>query len=176
MAKLAKTKSSDREIVLVLADIRSVQNTASLFRTADCAGVSKIYLVGTTPTPVDRFERVRSDFAKISLGAEKSVLYEYVKEVEVLVKKLKKEGFEIVALEQSEKSIDYKMYQAKGKVALILGAEVFGVSKEVLKLCDTILEIPMQGLKESLNVSVAGAVALFQISRFDLKIPRSRTS
>ena len=97
-----------RNLKLILLDIRSVQNTASLFRTADCAGISKIYLVGTTPTPIDRFKRVRSDFAKISLGAEKTVPYEYFSDFEILAEKLKKEKCAIVALEQSKKSVDYK--------------------------------------------------------------------
>ena len=151
------------ELAIILLDIRSVQNTASLFRTADCAGVKKIYLVGTTPSPIDRFKRVRPDFAKISLGAEKSVDYEYVAEIETLLAWLKKDGFEIVALEQDERSIDYKTYSPKGKIALILGTEVSGVPKDVLEQCDAIVEIPMKGKKESLNVSVAGAVAVFRL-------------
>lgn len=151
------------ELAIILFDIRSVQNTASLFRTADCAGVSKIYLVGTTPTPVDRFKRPRTDFAKISLGAEKSVPYEYISSVEKLIARLKIDGFEIVALEQSKTSIDYKEYFLAGKAVLILGNEVTGVSEEVLRQCDAVVEIPMRGKKESLNVSVAGAVAVFRI-------------
>jgi 23S rRNA (guanosine2251-2'-O)-methyltransferase len=151
------------ELAIILLDIRSVQNTASLFRTADCAGVSKIYLVGTTPTPIDRFNRERKDFAKISLGAEKSIPYEYVPSIDTLLEKLKQEQYEIVALEQSSDSIDYKSYSLKGKTALILGTEVSGVPKEVLEKCDTVVEIPMKGEKESLNVSVAGAVAIFRI-------------
>jgi 23S rRNA (guanosine2251-2'-O)-methyltransferase len=151
------------ELAIILLDIRSVQNTASLFRTADCAGVSKIYLVGTTPTPIDRFKRERKDFTKISLGAEKTVPYEYVSSIETLLEKLKEEKYEIVALEQSPNSIDYKNYSLKGKAALILGTEVSGVPKEVLEKCNTVLEIPMRGEKESLNVSVAGAVAIFRI-------------
>jgi len=152
-----------RNLKLILLDIRSVQNTASLFRIADCAGVSKIYLVGTTPTPIDRFKRVRADFAKISLGAEKTVPYEYFADFEILLEKLKKEKCIIVALEQNEKSVDYKSYKIKGNTALLLGTEVSGVPKEVLEMCDEIIEIPMLGKKESLNVSVAGAVAIFRL-------------
>ena len=155
--------SKQNELVLVLFDIRSVQNTASLFRTADCAGLSKIYLVGTTPPPIDRFSRVRKDFAKISLGAEKTVPHVYIADIETLLEKLKKEKYEIVALEQSENSIDYKNYRLKGKTALVLGNEVTGVSKNVLEQCDVVIEIPMSGKKESLNVSIAGAIAVFRI-------------
>ena len=152
-----------RNLKLILLDIRSAQNTASLFRTADCAGVSKIYLVGTTPTPIDRFKRTRADFAKISLGAEKTVPYEYFADFEILAELLKKEKCTIVALEQNEKSVDYKEYAIKGDTALVLGTEVSGVPKEVLEKCDEIIEIPMLGKKESLNVSVAGAVAIFRL-------------
>lgn len=158
MEKIDKQKN-----ILILLDIRSVQNTASLFRTADCAGISKVYLVGTTPSPIDRFNRMRNDFAKISLGAEKSIPYEYVERADALIDALKKEGYEIAALEQSADSIDYKEYMPKGRCALILGNEVSGVSKEVLEKCDVTIEIPMFGEKESLNVSVAGAIALFRI-------------
>ena len=151
------------KLKLILLDIRSVQNTASLFRTADCAGVSKIYLVGTTPTPIDRFNRARADFAKISLGAEKTVPHEYFQDFETLFQKLKEEKCEVVALEQNEKAIDYKSFELKGDTALILGTEVSGVPYEVLEKCDAIIEIPMLGEKESLNVSVAGAVAIFRM-------------
>lgn len=166
MEKNSKQNSKQEkmcELVLVLVDIRSVQNTASLFRTADCAGISKIYLVGTTPMPIDRFKRTRVDFAKISLGAEKTVSHEYIEDTETLLKKLHEEKYEIVALEQSKDSISYKDFKMKGKTALILGNEVSGVPPEVLKLCDGIVEIPMCGKKESLNVSVAGAIAVFRI-------------
>ncbi len=152
-----------QELALVLIDIRSVQNTASLFRTADCAGVSKIFLVGTTPTPIDRFDRVRDDFKKISLGAELSVPYEYIPDTDALLKKLQEGNYQVVALEQTEVSADYKEFKIKGKTALILGTEVYGISEDVLVMCDDVIEIPMHGAKESLNVSVAGAVALFRI-------------
>lgn len=155
--------STDNETVLVLLDIRSVQNTASLFRTADCAGIKKIYLVGTTPTPLDRFNRARSDFSKVSLGAEKSVTWEHVPNGEELITALKSKGYKVVALEQDEKSIDYKECKIEGKTSLLLGTEVSGVPRNILEKCDAVIEIPMMGEKESLNVSVAGAIALFRI-------------
>lgn len=154
---------TQKEVRLILLDIRSVENVASIFRTADCAGVSKIYLVGVTPAPIDRFKRARQDFAKVALGAEKIIPYEQIESVENLIEKLKEQGFEIVALEQDERSIDYKKFEVKNKIALILGAEVTGVVRKVLDRCDSIIEIPMLGKKESLNVSVATAVALFRI-------------
>lgn len=140
-----------------------MQNTASLFRTADCAGVEKIYLVGTTPTPLDHFKKPRKDFIKIALGSEKSVPYEYVKTLFPLVKRLKKEGYTVYALEQDSTSVHYKKATYQKKSALIAGNEPYGISKKTLSSVDTIVEIPQFGQKESLNVVVATAVVLFEI-------------
>lgn len=151
------------EKVIILENIRSVVNVGAIFRTADAVGISKIYLTGYTPTPLDRFGRVRNDISKSALGAEKMVSWEYFKEAESLIEKLKKDGFEIVAIEQSENSIDYKKFKIKINTAFIFGNEVGGVSKSILKKCDKILEIPMKGKKESLNVSVTVGVVLFGV-------------
>ena len=151
------------EVVVILHNIRSVYNVGSVFRTADAVGVSKIYLTGYTPTPLDRFGRERKDVAKSALGAQKSVAWEYAKSVGSVIKKLKKEEFEIVAVEQSEYSIDYKKYKPEQKVAFLFGNEVRGVSKQLLSKCDKIIEIPMKGKKESLNVSVSAGVVLFGV-------------
>ncbi|MES2216712.1 MAG: TrmH family RNA methyltransferase [Patescibacteria group bacterium] len=151
---------------LLLDNIRSVHNVGSIFRTADTLGISHIYCVGTTPVPVDRFDRKRKDFTKVSLGAEDSVKWEYVenKNCASLIQSLKKEGLKVVALEQSSDSIDYKEVKLNGLDSLIiLGSEVEGVSPELLKLSDLIAEIPMKGKKESLNVSVAIAVFLYRL-------------
>ncbi len=154
------------DIRLILDNIRSVHNVGSIFRTADAAGVTKLYLVQTTPAPIDRFGRARKDLAKVSLGAENSVAWEHLDDADVvaLIKSLKKEGFTIVALEQDKKSIDYRTLKIDDKIALILGNEVGGVSKELLERADAIIEIPMAGKKESLNVSVAAGVALFHLN------------
>jgi len=156
-------KKTDKTTVLVLDNIRSTHNVGSIFRIADCVGVLKIYLVGVTPDPVDRFGRDRKDIAKVSLGAEKTILWEHATDIKKLIAKLKKDGFEVVALEQDEDSIDYKKYKPQFPFALILGEEVNGIRKETLNLCDKIIEIKMAGEKESLNVSVATGVALFRI-------------
>ena len=152
-----------REIIIVLDNIRSVLNTGAIFRTSDAAGVVKIYLCGCTPTPIDRFNRVRQDFAKTALGAEKSVAWEYKERTTEALKDLKKKGFKIVAIEQSSKSQDYKKIKIKNKTAIVLGNEVLGVSPAVLKQADIIAEIPMLGEKESLNVSVAFGIVLFRL-------------
>ena len=86
-------------LVLVLHNIRSVYNVASIFRTADGAGVSKIYLIGVTPTPIDRFGKFRADFSKVALGAEKTIAWEQFKNFGEVYKKLKSDGCEILAVE-----------------------------------------------------------------------------
>ncbi|MFA6554540.1 MAG: TrmH family RNA methyltransferase [Candidatus Paceibacterota bacterium] len=152
-----------KDIRLLLDNIRSVHNVGSIFRTAETVGVTKIYCIDTTPTPTDRFNRKRNDLAKVALGAEDLVPWEYLKDSISLVKRLKKEGFKIVALEQAENSINYKKIKSKEKVLLILGNEVGGVSKQLLNLSDEIAEIPLKGKKESLNVSVAGGIMMFEL-------------
>jgi len=151
------------ENILILHDIRSVENVGAMFRTADAAGINKIYLTGYTPTPLDRFGRKRGDLAKSALGAEEFVPWEQKKSISSLFTKLKKDKFLIVGIEQSKNSTDYKKVKLQDKNVFIVGAEVTGIPKNVLKKCDIIAEIPMRGLKESLNVSVACGVALFRI-------------
>lgn len=151
-----------RETYILLHDIRSVYNVGAIFRTADAVGVTKIYLSGITPTPLDRFGQPRSDFAKCALGSEKTVAWEYRKSPAVLISRLKKEGTQIVCVEQSDASIDYKKAKLGKKVLVILGNEVSGVPGSILKKADTIAEIPMRGLKESLNVSVSAGIVLYR--------------
>lgn len=152
-----------KESVLVLIDIRSAVNVGAIFRTADAVGINKIYLVGVTPRPTDKFGRIQKDIAKSALGAENFVSWEYQEDANLLIKKLKRNNYEIIALEQDNKSIDYREIKRKEKMAFILGQEVSGVDKEILKKCNQIAEIPMSGKKESLNVSVACGIFLFRI-------------
>jgi len=154
---------NNQENILILHNIRSVENVGAIFRTADAVGIDKIYLVGYTPTPLDRFGRKRGDLAKSALGAEEYVKWEAKKGLPALLRSLRREKFQIVAIEQDKKSIDYKKLKLKNKNAFIVGAEVTGISKKVLEKCDIITEIPMRGKKESLNVSVATGIALFRI-------------
>lgn len=150
-----------KENILILHDIRSVENVGAMFRTADAAGINKIYLTGYTPLPLDRFGRKRGDLAKSALGAEEFVPWEQKKNISSLLKILKEEKFQIIGIEQDDNSIDYKKVKLKNSNAFIVGAEVTGIPKNVLKKCDVIAEIPMRGKKESLNVSVALGVVLF---------------
>ena len=165
-------------IAVVLHNIRSVHNVGSIFRTADAAGAEKIYLCGITPEPYDRLGNLRKDFAKVALGAEKNILWDSERSASRVINALKKDGWKILAVEQSKKSVPYfklKISDKKMKVAVILGDEVRGLPPTVLKLADEILEIPMRGAmvrdtihpkhsgngKESLNVSVAFGVVVF---------------
>jgi len=152
-----------REVIVILDNIRSTHNVGSIFRTADALNISKIILGGTTPAPVDRFGRARADIAKVALGAEKSVIWEYEEDILSVIKKLKKAGYKIIMIEQAKNSVDYKKVRIGNKVVFVLGEEVKGIDTKVLKLAGITAEIPMKGKKESLNVSVAFGVALFRI-------------
>ena len=173
---LSQKQRAKREVSVLLYDIRSAHNVGSIFRTADGAGVSKIFLGGYTPTPNDRFGRKRKDFQKVSLGAEDSVPFEVLgdKGAVDFLAEIKKDYY-IVALEQSRDSLNIldqeKLAKLLGsldkqKILLVLGNEVEGVSKEILDIADLIVEIPMLGEKESLNVSIAGAIAIYLLSNF----------
>jgi len=155
------------ELIAVLHNIRSLHNVGSMFRTADGAGFQKIYLTGYTPAPTDIFGKVRPEIAKTALGAEKSVSWEKRKDLGRLIADLKKQGFLILALEQARNSIPYDKLKLPRnvKTVLIVGNEVRGMAPGILGKCDKILEIPMRGEKESLNVSVAFGIAAYALRR-----------
>ena len=149
-----------QDISVILHDIRSIHNVGSIFRTADGAGVSKIYLTGYTPTPIDRFGRKVDAFTKVSLGAEETVSWEQT-EITQLIPQLKKDGVQVIAVEQSSDSVPYKELKLESPAAFIFGNEVDGISDEVLKIVDTVIELPMKGEKESLNVAVSAGIVLY---------------
>jgi len=153
------------EITLILHNIRSVYNVGAIFRTADAVGVKKIYLTGYTPTPLDRFGRKRPDVVKSALGAEEAVSWEQKENPEKLITDLKKDNFEIIALEQDSRAQDYRKVKTKEKIALLVGNETEGLSQTLLNLSDVVAQIPMRGDKESLNVSVAAGVVLYELTR-----------
>ena len=158
-----KNQENQNNNIVILHNIRSVENVGAMFRTADAAGINKIYLTGYTPCPLDRFGRKRRDLAKSALGAEEFVKWKQKKNIFLLLAKLKREKYFIIAIEQDEDSIDYKKVKLRRKNVFIVGTEVAGIPKNILKNCDIIAEIPMRGKKESLNVSVALGIALFRI-------------
>jgi len=159
----------EKKFYLVLHRIRSAYNVGSMFRTADGVGVDKIFVTGFTQAPSEKRYELQSKaekmLSKTALQADKHVSWEQEKNVSNVIEKLKKEGFQIVALEQDDKSIDYRRYNppASGKVALIVGNEPRGIDKRILKKCDKIIDIPMRGKKQSLNVAVALGVATYEI-------------
>lgn len=154
---------TDKELVLILHNIRSSYNVGSLLRTADAAGVGKVFLSGYTPSVNDRFGRINKALSKTALGAEKTTKIKKINNLNSLFTDMKRAGFKIIAIEQSKESTNYKKVHPARRTAFILGNEVRGLHRNILNKCDAIAEIPMKGKKESLNVSVAGGVAIFRI-------------
>lgn len=171
MANQPLSRSIRNFMLAILHNIRSAHNVGSIFRTADAAGIEKLYLCGITPTPLDRFGRPQKDVAKVALGAEKSVPWEHCVSTTRLLDRLKKEGFTIFAVEQDPRSVSVLRFGLKNvlrpnlktHIALVFGDEVRGLSSAILKRADTILEIPMFGKKESLNVSVAFGIVAYRL-------------
>lgn len=170
-------------MIVILHNIRSLYNVGSIFRTADAAGIEKIYLCGITPSPLDRFGKIKPQISKVALGAEKTTPWEKIKDANRLIKKLKNDGFKIYAIEQDKKSIPYYRVRLVPEslpiTALVLGDEVRGLPRSILSKADGILEIPMRGKlirdpahpkhmkkgKESLNVGVAFGIVAFSLLR-----------
>ena len=159
-------------MILILDNLRSAHNVGALFRTADGAGVTHVYLVGITPTPAEPSRLYQTlaqkTLAKTALGAECSISWTSVKSLARLATRLRADGHELVALEEVDgiTAIDYREWQPKpGKIpALIVGNEVDGLGGKTLALVDSIINLPMRGMKRSLNVSVAGSIALYHLS------------
>ncbi len=149
----------ENKFFVVCDNIRSLENIGSVFRTADALGVNKIYLCGICGKPPHH------KISKTALGAEKTVPFEYCRQTWRLAEELKKQKVQVVALEQNKKAISYEKFRPKFPLALVVGNEVRGVSKKVLEQADAIIELPMAGRKESLNVSVAFGVAGFEINK-----------
>lgn len=141
----------------------------SLFRTCEGLGVNKVYLTGYTPYPMTAEDermphiakKVDGQIEKTALGAEKILNWQHEDSLEKVISELKSAGYSILALEQADNSKQLNEYKPSSKIALILGNEVDGLNPEVLKMCDEVLEIPMQGKKESFNVVQAAAMALY---------------
>ena len=152
--------------LLILDNIRSVLNVGAMFRTAEAIGVDHMYLVGITPTPLDRFGRERSDFAKAAVGAQTMVDWSYYKEQSQVLDNLQHNALDIplYALEKNYESVHYKNILPTNHFALVVGSETSGVSQDFLVAANKILHIPMYGQKESLNVSTACGIALYGIS------------
>jgi tRNA G18 (ribose-2'-O)-methylase SpoU len=158
-------------LVLVAHDIRSAHNIGSLIRTAEGLGVSRLFITGYSPYPAAPDDsrlphiagKITARIHKTSLGAEDSLDWAYRQDVTKVIHRLKTEGYTIAGLEQAAGAISLVEFDPPSKIALIVGSEVGGLSREVLVLCDKIIEIPMAGNKESFNVAVAAGMALFHL-------------
>ena len=142
---------------MIAHNIRSLYNIGTFFRTADALAIDKIYLTGYSGIPP------QAGITKVALGAENSVPWEQYKNISALIKKLKAQGIQIVALELDKKAVNIFKFKPNFPLALLVGNEVRGVSKNLLKKADKIVYLPMRGKKESLNVGVAMAVAGYYI-------------
>jgi tRNA G18 (ribose-2'-O)-methylase SpoU len=153
-------KSSEKSPLIIIADnVRSMHNVGSIFRTSDAFLVEKIYLCGITPTPPHR------EIQKTALGATESVDWQYAENTLEVINQLKKEGWTILALEQTTNSVmlDELKVEKGEKIAIVLGNEVDGVNQEVINLCHKAVEIPQFGTKHSFNVSVSCGIMLWQV-------------
>ncbi|HBK34434.1 MAG: tRNA/rRNA methyltransferase (SpoU) [Candidatus Uhrbacteria bacterium GW2011_GWE2_40_58] len=147
-------------MIMIAHNIRSLHNVGSIFRSADAFGIEKLYLTGFTGTPP------RKEIAKVALGSEQRVPWEFFSDIHSLLSLLKSEGKQIVAIETGEQAVSLHSFSTEPhKLVLIVGNEVEGIEKEVLENCDVIVEIPMTGRKRSLNVSVAAGIALFSLGQ-----------
>lgn len=159
------------EIIVIAHNIRSIHNVGSIFRTAEGFGVQKIILSGYTPYP--RIEndtrlphiadKLTAQIHKTALGAEKIVPFTYLETLDLGTLDLA--GYRLIALEQDDQSTNLRDYDPPAKIALLLGEEVHGITPELLAQVDDIVEIPMQGKKESFNVSVAAGIALYALAK-----------
>ena len=160
-------QSEKTPIILVLDDIRSLNNIGSVFRTADAFLIEKIYLCGISATPPNK------EIHKTALGATETVDWEHNPDVLKVIENLKKENITTLAIEQVESAVflqDFKVDKDK-KYALVFGNEVYGVSQEAVRLCDGCIEIPQLGTKHSLNISVSAGIVvwdLFQKMKWNL--------
>ena len=144
-------------LILILDDVRSLNNIGSVFRTADAFLIKKIYLCGITATPPHK------DIHKTALGATESVDWEYRSQATAIVKQLQTDGVKVYAIEQAEEAVSLEKFTVKinETFAFVLGNEVKGVSQTTVNLRDGVIEIPQEGTKHSLNISVASGVVMW---------------
>lgn len=157
-------------VVVVLDNLRSVHNTASIARSAWFFGVEALHACGTTPLPQDRFGRWRSDFAKVALGAERVLPIHSWESTLQALEALRTQGMFVACLEQHPQALplEHGVRKARFPVALVVGEERHGIDPSVLSVADSIWEIRRVGGKESLNVAVAAGIALWALRTFTL--------
>lgn len=159
-------------LVVIAHNIRSTYNVGAILRSCDGFGVQEFYATGYTPYPTiegdkrlpHEREKLTRQIAKTALGAEQTMAVRHQEDPHEIIRSYKAQGYTIAALEQSDRSVNLAHYRRPERLVLLLGEEVHGVTPELLDLCDTTLEIPMVGRKESFNVSVATGIALYALS------------
>ncbi len=155
------------ERYLILHNLRSAHNVGAIFRTADASAISHIYLTGYTPAPLDRFKRPQGEIAKTALGAEKTIPWTTARSLARVTKELRAKGVHIVGVEQDARARDYRLFKQEHATAFLFGNEVTGLAPSVRAECDDLLEIPMLGMKESLNVATTAGIILFATLPFN---------
>lgn len=150
-------------IFLICHNIRSLHNVGAIFRSAEVLGVSRLYLTGYTATPLDKLGKVRREVAKTALGAEETVSWKRVSQIGPLLATIRRQGIQVVALENVKDAVPLHRFRPRYPVALVLGNEVRGLSRAVLSRADAVVRIPSYGRNESLNVAVACGVALYAL-------------
>lgn len=159
------------DIQLILSDIRSAQNVGAILRTADACGVSRVYACGYTPYPAHKGDNRPAHvadantraIAKTALGAQSTISITHTPDTRSAVLAAREAGYRVIVVEQSETSLNLYRYKPDGNIALLLGNEVTGVEPQDMALADQVVEIPMIGQKESLNVAVAAGIAMYQL-------------
>ena len=146
-------------VCVLLDNVRSLYNVGSFFRTADGAGIEKLYLCGITGQPP------KSEIAKTALGAEEAVAWDHCWETAPLVREIRARGYEIAAIETSVRGVDLFDWQPSFPVCVLFGNEIDGLDEEISQLADTHVRIPMLGLKHSLNVATAGGIVIYELLR-----------
>ncbi len=146
-------------LIVVLDNIRSLSNIGSVFRTADAFLVEAVWLCGITAKPPHR------EIHKTALGSTESVEWKYYDTTKEAVMELRKLGYKIIGIEQTDKSVLLSEFESEAKTAIIFGNEVEGVENEIVDLCDTCVEIPQHGTKHSLNVSVCAGIVIWHCFR-----------
>lgn len=152
-------ESEKTPLIIVLDNVRSLNNVGSVFRSADAYRVEKVYLCGITAQPPHR------EIRKTALGATETVAWEYAENTLDIIKKLKADGYQTCAIEQAERSENLFHFapQRNSKVAIVLGNEVKGVQQEVVDACDTVIELDQFGTKHSLNIAVCAGIVIYDI-------------
>ena len=146
-------------LVIVLDNVRSMNNVGSVFRTSDAFVVEKIYLCGITPKPPHR------EINKTALGATETVQWEYTSTTQEAISDLKQKGYKIYSIEQATNSVKLNefVHVKNSKIAIVMGNEVDGVDQEIINLSDSVIEIPQYGAKHSLNISVTTGIVVWHL-------------